>query len=251
MAAGLSHFPLHSRTLVIERNERRVAEGKAARPVPPEGAWVASTILSILRNPRYAGYSVYTKKKARKLPVGESRRKALRDNIVRDENNEPVLGQWEPLIEADQWWTVQNLLDDPARVTNRTGSTVRKHLGAGLYLCEDAKDAYSQRIAEQRARIARAERDYDAEIIEGADLARIRDAARAEIQRLEAERLASGTGVILGHILGVKDPAQAFLDAPMAQQRTLIDTLMTVTLKKAKQGHKGFDPTSVVIEWKQ
>lgn len=247
---------------------------------------------------------MYTKKKARKLPVGESRRKALRDNIVRDENNEPVLGQWEPLIEADQWWTVQNLLDDPARVTNRTGSTVRKHLGAGLYLCEvcekpirtrgiyyscngghlnrsrdaiddyvravvverlnrkdlnrrkkqvdpDAKDAYSQRIAEQRARIARAERDYDAEIIEGADLARIRDAARAEIQRLEAERLASGTGVILGHILGVKDPAQAFLDAPMAQQRTLIDTLMTVTLKKAKQGHKGFDPTSVVIEWKQ
>lgn len=304
VAAGLSHFPLHSRTLVIERNERRVAEGKAARPVPPEGAWVASTILSILRNPRYAGYSVYTKKKARKLPVGESRRKALRDNIVRDENNEPVLGQWEPLIEADQWWTVQNLLDDPARVTNRTGSTVRKHLGAGLYLCEvcekpirtrgiyyscngghlnrsrdaiddyvravvverlnrkdlnrrkkqvdpDAKDAYSQRIAEQRARIARAERDYDAEIIEGADLARIRDAARAGIQRLEAERLASGTGVILGHILGVKDPAQAFLDAPMAQQRTLIDTLMTVTLKKAKQGHKGFDPTSVVIEWKQ
>lgn len=247
---------------------------------------------------------MYSKKKDRKLPAGESRRKALRDNIVRDENNEPVLGQWEPLIEADQWWTVQNLLDDPARVTNRTGSTVRKHLGAGLFRCgecgkpvitraryysckdgdmnrtrdaiddfvralvvarlqkkdlnrrkkqadPDAKDAYSQRIAEQRARIARAERDYDAEIIEGPDLARIRDAARAEIQRLEAERLASGTGVVLGHILGVEKPAEAFLEAPMAMQRTLIDTLMTVTLKKAKQGHKGFDPASVVIKWKQ
>lgn len=303
VATGLSRFPLHSRTLVIERNERRTAEGKEPRPVPPEGAWVASTILSILRNPRYAGYSVYTKKKDRKLPPGESRRKAIKDNIVRDENNEPVLGQWEALIEPDQWWNVQNLLDDPSRVTNRSGATVRKHLGAGLFRCgecgkpvitraryysckdgdmnrtrdaideyvravvverlkrkdlsrrkkqidPDAKDAYSQRIAEQRARIARAERDYDAEIIEGTDLARIRDAARAEIQRLEAERLASGTGVVLGHILGVEKPAEAFLEAPLAMQRTLIDTLMTVTLKKAKQGKKGFDPDSVEIAWK-
>ncbi|WP_406708905.1 recombinase family protein [Trueperella pyogenes] len=303
VASGVPQLPLHSRTLVIERNERRIAEGKAPRPVPPEGSWVASTILSILRNPRYAGYSVYTKKKDRKLPAGESRRKALRDNIVRDENNEPVPGQWEPLIEADQWWTVQNLLDDPARVTNRTGSTVRKHLGAGLYLCEvcekpvrtrsiyyscndghlnrsrgaiddyvraivverlnrkdlnrrkkqvdpDAKDAFSRRIAEQRARIARAERDYDAEIIEGTDLARIRDAARAEITRLEAERLASGTGTVLGPILGVDDPAAAFLEAPMALQRPLIDTLMVVTLRRTKQGKKGFDPESVEIAWK-
>lgn len=304
VAVAVPRFPLHSRTLVIERNERRKAEGEDPRPVPPERAWAASTILSILRNPRYAGYSVYTKKKDRKLPAGESRRKALRDNIVRDENNEPVLGLWEPLIDADQWWTVQNLLDDPARVTNRSGSTVRKHLGAGLYRCSecgksvitraryysckeghlnrsrdaiddyvravvverlnredcnrrekqvdpDAKDGYSQRIAEQRTRIARAERDYDAEIIEGADLARIRDAARAEISRLEAERLVSGTGTVLAPILlGVKDPAEAFLEASMAMQRTLINTLMTVTLKKAKQGHKGFDSDSVVIEWK-
>ena len=113
-----------------------------------------------------------------------------------------------------------------------------------------AQDAFSQRIAEQRARIARAEHDYDAEIIEGADLARIRKAARDEIQRLEAERLSSGTGVVLGHILGVENPAEGFLDASIAVQRTLIDTLMTVTLKKAAQGHKGFDPDSVTIEWK-
>lgn len=303
VAVAVPRFPLHSRTLVIERNEQRKAKGENPRPVPPERAWAASTILSILRNPRYAGYSVYTKNKDRKLPAGESRRKALRDNIVRDENNEPVVGRWEPLIDADQWWIVQNLLNDPARVTNRSGSTVRKHLGAGLYRCSecgkpvitraryysckeghlnrsrhaiddyvravvierlnrkdlnrrkkqvdpDAKDGYSQRIAEQRTRIARAECDYDAEIIEGIDLARIRDAARAEISRLEAERLVSGTGTVLAPILGVKDPAEAFLEATMAMQRRLIDTLMTVTLKKTKQGHKGFDPDSVVIEWK-
>jgi putative integrase len=30
----------------------------------------------------------------------------------------------------------------------------------------------------------------------------------------------------------------------------MIDTLMTVTLRRAKQGKKGFDPESVEIVWK-
>ena len=53
----------------------------------------------------------------------------------------------------------------------------------------EVKDAFSEQIAQQRARIARAERDYDAEVIEGADLARIRDAAlRPSASPLEPER---------------------------------------------------------------
>ena len=301
--AGVPRVPLHSRTIVLERNARRQAEGKAPRPVPEDKPWSPSTVLGILRNPRYAGYSVYTSKDTRRQEAGESRRKALRDNLVKDENGELVLGQWEAIVEADQWWTVQNLLDDPNRVTNRSGSTVRKHLGAGLYRCgecgkpmitraryysckdghmnrtrdaidsfvralvverlkrrdlkrrkkqadPEVKDAFSEQIAQQRARIARAERDYDAEVIEGADLARIRAAARAEITRLEAERLASGTGTVLAPILGTPDPAEAFLAAPIALQRTMIDTLMTVTLRRAKQGKRGFDPESVEITWK-
>lgn len=301
--AGVPRVPLHSRTLVLERNARRQAEGKAPRPVPDDGPWSASTVLGILRNPRYAGYSVYTSKDARRQEAGESRRKALRENLVKDEHGELVLGQWEAIVEADQWWTVQNLLDDPARVTNRSGSTVRKHLGAGLYRCEvcgepvrtraryyscnaghlnrtrdaiddyvralvvarlkrkdlnrrrkqadpEVRDAFSEQIAQERARIARAERDYDAEVIEGEDLARIRKAARAEIARLEAERLASGTGTVLAPILGTPDPAAAFLEAPIALQRAVIDTLMTVTLRRAKQGKKGFDPESAEVAWK-
>lgn len=303
VASGVPRTPLHSRQLVIERNKRRIAEGKEPRPVPEETPWKASTVLGILRNPRYAGYSVYTAKSDRKLPAGESRRKALKNNIVRDENGDPVRGQWNVVIEADRWWNVQNLLDDPARVSNRSGSTVRKHLGAGMYICgvckrkiitraryyscpdghlnrtreaiddfvravvverlsrkdlnqrkrqvdPEVKDAFSQRIAEQRARIARAERDYDAEIIEGEDLARIRNKARAEIERLEAERLSSGTGVVLAPILGVDDPEQAFLETSLAMQRTIIDTLMTVVVKPVPQGRKGFSPDSLEITWK-
>ena len=57
-------------------------------------------------------------------------------------------------------------------------------------------------------------------------------------------------GTVLAPILGTPDPAAAFLEAPIALQRTMIDTLMTVTLKRAKQGKKGFDPESVEIVWK-
>ncbi|WP_314879944.1 recombinase family protein [Corynebacterium durum] len=71
-------------------------------------------MLGILRNPRYAGYSIYTSKDTRRQYAGESRRKALGDNLVKDESGELVLGQWEAIVEAEQWWTVQNLLDGPA-----------------------------------------------------------------------------------------------------------------------------------------
>lgn len=84
--AGVPHLPLHSRTIVLERNARREVEGKAPRPVPEDGPWSASTVLGVLRNPRYAGYSVYTSKDTRRQEAGESRRKALRDNLVKDEN---------------------------------------------------------------------------------------------------------------------------------------------------------------------
>lgn len=304
VAKDVPAVPSHMRTLVIERNARRIETGLNPKPVPPERPWNTSTVLSILRNPRYAGYSVYSKKKTRRQEASESRRKELKNNILRDEDGEPIKGQWDPIIEEDTWWNVQNTLDDPNRVTNRTGSTVRKYIGAGLYRCDvcdqpvitrnryysckdghlnrtrgaiddyvkrivvarlqrkdlnkrqkqadpTANDAYSKLIAEQNARIARAERDYDNEFIEGQDLARIRKSAREEINRLEAKRLSTGSGVTLRPILGVDDPAEAFLNATMPAQRTLIDTLMTVRLKKARQGIKGFNPETVSIEWKQ
>ena len=51
-AAGVPRVPLHSRTIVLERNARRQAEGKQLRPVPDDKPWSPSTVLGILRNPR-------------------------------------------------------------------------------------------------------------------------------------------------------------------------------------------------------
>lgn len=151
---GVPKLPNHSRTLVIERNKKRAAEGLAPRDVPQDRPWAESTVLGILRNPRYAGYSVYTDVKDRRATVkantqkrelleaskGEpvlavkGKRRAWRDYIARDDDGQLVKGQWKPLVSEDLWQRIQERLDDPSRVTNRVG-THRRHLGSGLYLC--------------------------------------------------------------------------------------------------------------------
>lgn len=139
----------HDRTLAIERNARRVEENKKLpkeqhrriRPVPEDKPWTPSTVLGILRNPRYAGYSTYQKKDER--PRGfattaeerTSKRRAMRDAIVRDKDGQPVPPSgWEAIVKEDLWWSVQAMLDDKKRATNRVG-TQRRHTGSGIYLC--------------------------------------------------------------------------------------------------------------------
>ena len=105
-------------------------------------------------------------------------------------------------------------------------------------------------ISDQRARILRAEADYDAEIIEARDLKRVRDAAEARIQELEAERAMQGRAGALSPILGVDDPAAAFREASLDLRRQTIDTLATVTLLPQPRGRKGFRTESVVVNWR-
>lgn len=130
--ATLPHLPKRSRALAMERNERLIAEGKDPVPVPPDGPWDSSTVLGILHNPRYAGYSVYTDRNDRET---KNKRRTWHAQILRDENGEPVMGQWAPIVEPETWWRVQERLNEPARITNKSGSTTREHIGSGLYLC--------------------------------------------------------------------------------------------------------------------
>ena len=91
---------------MIEKNEGRIAEGKEPRSVP------LTALGSPLRSFRFSGtldrpgIRCTSRQKDRKLPAGKNRCKALRDNIVRDEHNKPVMRQWTALIEPDEWWTV-------------------------------------------------------------------------------------------------------------------------------------------------
>ena len=297
---GLSSRPKHSYVVSLERNLARQAEGLPPRPLVPNGDWSPSTVLGILRNPRYAGLSTYTPKVAQ---ANGARRRTWKAQILRDDAGEPIRGQWEAIVDDEAWWTAQAILDDAERVTNTSGSTRRKHLGSGLYRCgvcggkvtgaprgyrcaghvmrtgpaidefvtnviaarlsrPDARKrvrtasetpqtaSINAGISEQRARIMRAQADYDAEIIEGRDLKRVRDAAESRIQDLEAQRLVHGHAGALAPILGVADPGAAFKTASLDLRRLAIDAIATVTLLPQPRGHKGFRPESVVIEWR-
>lgn len=103
---------------------------------------------------------------------------------------------------------------------------------------------------DQRARILRAEADYDAEIIEARDLQRVRGAAEAHIQELEAERLMQGRAGVLSPVLGVDGPGQEFLIASLDLRRQIVDARAVVTLLPQPRGRKGFRPESVVFDWR-
>ncbi|MCF8610187.1 recombinase family protein [Gordonia sp. HY285] len=331
---AVPQLPRHSYTLNQERNSlRREANRKlpnekrqALRPAPcaPDAPWPESSVLEILRNPRYCGYSVYTQKKDRRKAVADnaekqrrldsgtatdedrkrSRRRSWRDQLVLDDDGQPIMGQWNPIVDVTTWQAVQAKLDDARRVTNNVG-TARRHIGSGLYLCGvcnlplrgssrgyrcrtdghvnrtgvaiddyvtkivvarlSEPDAFTTVTAAtspqltsvlaaldvQHARIARAERDYAAEAIEAVDLKRVRNAARAEIEDLERQSLALSRGAVSVPLLGTEDPTGAFLGADLAGQRLVIEALLTVTVRPAPRGRKGFDHATVGIAWKR
>lgn len=291
-------LPRHNRTLMTERNTRRQEEGLEPRPVPDDAPWVSSTVLGILRNPRYAGYSTYTPKEV--LANGD-RRRSWRAQILRDEHGEPIAGTWERIVNLDVWEAAQDRLDDPARTTNRVG-TDRKHLGSGLYrcgVCDKPVKAHGQRyrceghimrsrdqvddfvvavirerlrlpdlqdllpsadeprmrelkveIEEHRARIHRAQRDYDSELIEGFDLKRIRVRENAAIDTLEVERLRLSLGMAHNSVLGASDPTSTFDTGDLALRRQAIDILCEVHLFPHPRGVKAFNPDSLAITWR-
>ncbi|MDP9903090.1 recombinase family protein [Arthrobacter bambusae] len=315
--AGVPALPRHDRTVALERNERRVTENRSLPPqkqkrirdVPADRAWPPSTVLGILRNPRYAGYSTYTPKDLPASHDGGSKRRSWRASILMDDAGSPVLGQWEALIAEGPWWDVQNKLDDPERITNRVG-TDRKHLGAGLYRCGHINpntqeecglpvrthsgryrcaghivrslipvdrfvvhaimhklsmrefsdilaqeetprlQAISATIDQHRGRLARAQHDYDSELIEARDLKRIRTREENAIAALAAERSQLQARNSVGSVLNAPDPSQAFAGADLATRRQVIDWLTTVTLLPYPRGRKAFDESTVRLDWR-
>ncbi|WP_414122811.1 recombinase family protein [Corynebacterium nuruki] len=108
----------------------------------------------------------------------------------------------------------------------------------------------SAQIEAHQARIARAQADYDAEIIEGPDLKRVRERERAAIDRLTGQRNRMTVGGQASAILGARDPADAYLNGTMAERRAVIDVLCTVVLHPAPRGHRAFNPDSVEFRWR-
>lgn len=81
--------------------------------------WNPSSVREILTNPRYAGRAIYN------------------GQVVQG-----VTTSWEALVSPDVFDAVQARLSDPQRITNKVG-TDRKHLGSGLYRCDECGDLCS------------------------------------------------------------------------------------------------------------
>lgn len=260
---------------------QRLPTGITPMPTRSGRPWNPSTVTTILRNPRYAGWSM------------------LDGTIVRDGGGRPVAGQWRPIVSDTLWLEVQRRLDDPARKSNRNG-TDRRHLGSGLYRCgvcgqrvkahntryrcaghvmrsrsqvdryvldvvherlsrpdlanllpttdESEATQMQQEIERQRGRILRARADYSAELIDGLMFKEIKLEAEAKIDRLEAKRLSLSGSSTAFPVFAADDPVHAFSSADLATARAVIDTLCTVHLHPASRGRKVFDPESVEIQ---
>ncbi|MBO0879442.1 MAG: recombinase family protein [Mycobacterium sp.] len=243
-------------------------------------AWNPTSVIAILRNPRYAGWSM------------------LAGEIVRDSTGKPVRGQWEPIVSDSVWLEVQRRLDDPARKTNRAG-TERRHLGSGLFLCgicgarvrahglryrcaghimrvrspidamvleyiegmlarpdladllvkedEEQIASINGQIQSHRDRIERAKADYKRELIDGALYFEIRREAEQQIAQFDAQRIALTSGVAASAILLARSPVDAFRNADLAARRSIIELLCEVRLLPAPRGRKPFNPESVTI----
>ena len=96
--------------------------GLTLRTLSREHGLTPSTVRTILTNPRYAGRRIY---KGEAVGVGE----------------------WEPIVSGELFDSVGRRLADPARKTNRTGSTARKHLGTSLFRCGECGEHPTVRTA--------------------------------------------------------------------------------------------------------
>lgn len=106
-------------------------------------------------------------------------------------------------------------------------------------------------IDRQRRLIARAEADYDAELIEAADLKRKRDGARTALRAAE-DALANATSrSLVGSVLGAPDPVAAYDAGDLATKRAVIDFFMTVRLYPGHRYTRTFDPETVKIRWRK
>ncbi|AZZ39942.1 recombinase family protein [Acidipropionibacterium jensenii] len=109
-------------------------------------------------------------------------------------------------------------------------------------------DRLDAQMKELRLRAARFDSDYDAGTIDGYRYRSATDRVRQEmdgVARAQARLAAQDEG----GILTAPDPVAAYNAAPLAVRQRIIGWLARVTVLRAQQGRRGFDPDSVRIEW--
>lgn len=76
------------------------------------------------------------------------------------------------------------------------------------------------------------------------------ESARSRLAEIEAEITAAGAADVIAPLVTSGDVAAAWSELSTARKRSIIDTLVTVTLFSPGRGRSGFRPEAVEIEWK-
>jgi site-specific DNA recombinase len=123
---------------------------------------------------------------------------------------------------------------------------------ADLLAVEDAPEVTRLRAEADAARraIARAQRDYDDEAIDATDLRAVKARRSAELEVIQRKITTAARTSRLTQLVSAGDPVEAFRALDVAARRSVIDSLMVVTMLPTVAGRVGLDPDTVRIEWR-
>src|SRR4051794_10517666 len=101
-----------------------------------------------------------------------------------------------------------------------------------------------------RARLDTAADDYADGKIDARQLERITARLRPKLTDAEERARVVDDSALLDGLIGQERAREAWLTRTLAQQRAIVDALVTVTVLPTRQGARGFDPRSVHILWR-
>jgi site-specific DNA recombinase len=261
------------------------ADGAPTRSGRP---WHVRTTRDMLTNPRYAGWAVYRGDIA--VDDDGNRIRGRWEPLVSPELFDVIQARLsDPARKTNRVGTDRRYLGsslfvcdacgDPVKAVNCgkylcPGHLTREHSHVDRYVIEVIADRLSREdfaqllappaedmapvIAESerlRKRLAIIDADYDNGDIDAKRWKSAKQRVQAELTEVDKQLATRRGGAALGVLAGAADPAQAFRDASLMGQRSVIDALAVVRLRRAARGRlpRGvfIDHETVDIEWRR
>ncbi len=101
-----------------------------------------------------------------------------------------------------------------------------------------------------RARLDEVADQYADGLIDGRMLERITARLRPQLAEAEARSRVVDSTPLLDGLVGMPDVRAVWEGLSLSRRRAVVDTLMTITLNRTRQGARTFDPEAVRIDWK-
>lgn len=261
-----------------------IAKGLDADGIAPRngGSWSPSSIRTILMNARYAGRRVYLgevvaqPETATWKPIvteavfdvaqgilSEESRKKNREGTARKYLGSGLFQCFECRVfvrtngqrySCPRCGRVRTMAPINEVVTTTVVARLRQPdmLSALAQPLDEAEDRrLADIVGEARAQLINVERDYDEGIIDGRRYAAATERASTKLREAQTARAALVGSEALSSVASAVDPGQAFLDADLDMQRSIVDACMFVLIKPGRRGVRGFDPEDVICAWRR